>query len=972
MAEADATDPRTVFIKGISFDWDNSDFEKAVSDVGPVRKCFLLKGAGKHHKGCGFVTFALQEDAQRAIKELNGQKLGGRTIQVEAAQRRAPFAERKEKKRKRTDDAPAPTDEPAAATPAAAAPSSPTKPPPTAQQAASPTAEPKPRKAKKQLTDQRPAGQPKQENPKHTLVRTVALGNLSAANREQALAYAQSDTAPHSVAQPPQAELDSHALQRDGCAGDVAFLVYPTVKDALAAVEKLHNHVLRDGDGGAAAAAAAKGKKAKAGASSGTLLWARQVSGEGAHLKKWRLILRNLPFNVKEADLRELLSPAGFVWELTVPRNPDGKARGFGFAGFMCRAHAERAIKLANAKVVGGRTIAVDWAVPKAQFQSSAPAEAHQEEEAGAVAEDGVSDDEDDAADEERAASEEQDEGAAEVQLEDEKKLMRSVLSQLGEGDDDKDDAQPPPKGKKKGAKGEEQQETQQPQGEDHKKSELQTTQAPGGAGEGSAAEHKGVVQATVFVRGLPLDVMQYEVSERLSRYGKLKACRLVQDKGTKKLKGTAFVEFEQQEDAQAAAEACAKARAGQGPALTVRGVPIEVDLALTQDDARQLAGAGKTAAQPGKDNRNLYLLKEGQIEEGSPAWQAMSAADRAKRKRAAAEARTKLKSPNFFLSRTRLCLRNLPAKLSEKALKDLVLAAVKERAAKARPVAKQVKILRDTDKAGADGQAASKGLGFVELTEHEHALCALRQLNNNPVPFGTDRRPIVEFAIENAQTLKKREIRRKSIHTKDDQGPESRPSAEAAGGGVEETPGEEPAASKRTQRKRKRQEAKHDAEASGRAKSGSEAYASGQGAAAAGAAAESLLPTQQSKRRKRELRAAARSGGKEKRGAGNAAAQVPSSAVQSSPRPVPRQIPREGASSQQAAKQKPLGTQKKRAQTDEGGSAQPKGKRRKTEREKADKLDSLVTQYKAQLFGESAGKGAKGSLKSSMQRWFE
>lgn len=71
------------------------------------------------------------------------------------------------------------------------------------------------------------------------------------------------------------------------------------VKDALAAVEKLHNHVLREGDGGVAVAAAAKGKKAKAGASSGTLLWARQVSGEGAHLKKWRLILRNLPFNVR-------------------------------------------------------------------------------------------------------------------------------------------------------------------------------------------------------------------------------------------------------------------------------------------------------------------------------------------------------------------------------------------------------------------------------------------------------------------------------------------------------------------------------------------------------------------------------------------------------------------------------------------------------------------------------------------------
>ena len=69
--------------------------------------------------------------------------------------------------------------------------------------------------------------------------------------------------------------------------------------------------------------------------------------------------------------------------------------------------------------------------------------------------------------------------------------------------------------------------------------------------------------------------------------------------------------------------------------------------------------------------------MKEGQIEEGSAAWQAMSAADRTKRKRAAAESKTKLKSPNFFVSRTRLCLRNLPHQISEKALKDLVVAAV-------------------------------------------------------------------------------------------------------------------------------------------------------------------------------------------------------------------------------------------------------------------------------------------------------
>ena len=62
----------------------------------------------------------------------------------------------------------------------------------------------------------------------------------------------------------------------------------------------------------------------------------------------------------------------------------------------------------------------------------------------------------------------------------------------------------------------------------------------------------------------------------------------------------------------------------------------------------------------------------------------------------------------------------------------------VKERASKARPQVKQVKLLREDPKGEAGGAGKSRGMGFVEFTEHEHALCALRQLNNNPKPFGT------------------------------------------------------------------------------------------------------------------------------------------------------------------------------------------------------------------------------------------
>lgn len=68
------------------------------------------------------------------------------------------------------------------------------------------------------------------------------------------------------------------------------------VKSALQAVSRLHNRVLEP------VTSATKGKEA--GASAGTLMWARQVSGEGLHMKKWRLIIRNLAFDVRPLHQR--------------------------------------------------------------------------------------------------------------------------------------------------------------------------------------------------------------------------------------------------------------------------------------------------------------------------------------------------------------------------------------------------------------------------------------------------------------------------------------------------------------------------------------------------------------------------------------------------------------------------------------------------------------------------------------------
>ena len=43
-----------------------------------------------------------------------------------------------------------------------------------------------------------------------------------------------------------------------------------------------------------------------------------------------------------------------------------------------------------------------------------------------------------------------------------------------------------------------------------------------------------------------------------------------------------------------------------------------------------------------------------------------------------------------------------------------------------------------------------TRGRGFVEFTEHEHALCALRQLNNNPQPFGEAVQSVVSVYVCN------------------------------------------------------------------------------------------------------------------------------------------------------------------------------------------------------------------------------
>merc|ERR1711939_598773 len=52
-------------------------------------------------------------------------------------------------------------------------------------------------------------------------------------------------------------------------------------------------------------------------------------------------------------------------------------------------------------------------------------------------------------------------------------------------------------------------------------------------------------------------------------------------------------------------------------------------------------------------------------------------------------------------------------------------------------------------------GDTASRGFGFVDFKDHEHALALLELLNNSAnAPWGNKRRPIVEFAMDDKRKL--------------------------------------------------------------------------------------------------------------------------------------------------------------------------------------------------------------------------
>lgn len=530
------------------------------------------------------------------------------------------------------------------------------------------------------------------------------------------------------------------------------FVTYSMAEDAQRALKEI-----KDYDGQKLSLTVAKSKiKDKNKKEVGTAPKEKQQKSKGFRKKllKARLIIRNLSFKCTEDHLKEVFAKFGNVVEVTVPLKPDGKMRGFAFVLFKKVPEAARALNAMNMKEIKGRPVAIDWAVPKDKFistQQSSDSASKNPEEASADA-DSDTDDEDE---EKKKAVPEQ-----------KKVSLKPAVKQTEEFESD--DEEESKQSSEENDSDDEDEEENDDEEEEEDGDSLDSDDDDGSLDEEEGEEDEDKLAQkktskkllpsdvqegrTVFIRNLSFDTEEEDLEEVLLEFGEMNYIKLVVHPDTEHSKGCAFAQFKTKEAA-GKCMAAAQDEAEDG-GIRIHGRKLMIVAAVSREDAVKLK-VDKKKVETG--TRNLYLAREGLIRPGTKAAEGVPEADMIKRTRFEETKRAKLRDIKVFVSKTRLCVHNLPKSVDNKKLKALCLQAVKG-----------VKGVRMTecrviyDKKPEKGQVMgqSLGYGFVQFMDHEHALSTLRYLNNNPYIFGSQKRPIVEFSLEDSRKLKIKEMR--------------------------------------------------------------------------------------------------------------------------------------------------------------------------------------------------------------------
>ncbi len=87
---------KRIFVGNIPYSASDEDLKKLFEDIGKVESASIITDKfSQKSKGFGFVEMASDEEAEKAIKELNGKEMEGRALVVNEAR---PMKERNEKR----------------------------------------------------------------------------------------------------------------------------------------------------------------------------------------------------------------------------------------------------------------------------------------------------------------------------------------------------------------------------------------------------------------------------------------------------------------------------------------------------------------------------------------------------------------------------------------------------------------------------------------------------------------------------------------------------------------------------------------------------------------------------------------------------------------------------------------------------------------------------------------------------------
>nr|CAB3265475.1 RNA-binding protein 28 [Phallusia mammillata] len=505
--------------------------------------------------------------------------------------------------------------------------------------------------------------------------------------------------------------------------------------------------------------------------------------------KRSRLIIRNLSFNCSEEELKSAFEVYGEITDVQIPTKPNGKKLGFGFIQYTHVFEAQKAIEELNKTEISGRKIAVDWALPREKYKQMKGQQEPQKsddsamdnndtdvDESAEIDAEGSSDEDGDVDSEEDSGLDSEGEvdesGTEEHDQEEEDSEMSDDPDDSDEDSDDHNDLKEDKNYKKQLTKA----------AEDTKKAKQKSKDY-------SSDVHEG---KTVFIRNLSFDTQEEDLEEEMGKLGDIKYCKVVINQANGLSKGCAFIQYLNLE----AAENCISTLNNEASKLVLDGRELFATVAMSRPDARKHVKVQHEEKNEKDDKRNLYLANEGLIRPGTQPAMGLSEIELNKRRKIDEAKRMKLKNPNIFVSTTRICVHNIPRAYDDNKIREVFLKAVK--GAKIT----EARIMRDRNTVNSDGVARSLGFGFINFTKHEHALAALREVNNNPKVFGATKRPIVEFSLENKLALATQRQRRKRQLAKNDLQRRMRP---AAGSEKGETPASK--RQKRWERKRERRE---------------------------------------------------------------------------------------------------------------------------------------------------------------------